>query len=56
MARPSTEIMADLGGYQKILYEAMKLKGAIYCFDLDFVASQVRDLKQELRIAQASER
>ena len=56
MTRPSTEIMADLEDYQDILHEAMKLKGAIYCFDLDFVASQVRDLKQELRIAQASER
>ena len=53
--RSSEEILEELQDYQDSLKGALALDSAILILDLQFFADRTKDLKQELRIAQARE-
>lgn len=53
--RSSEEILEELQDYQDSLKGALALDSAILILDLQFFADRVKDLKQELRTAQAVE-
>lgn len=53
--RSSVEILEELQDYQDSLRDALALESALLILDLQFFADRAKDLKQELRIAQARE-
>lgn len=55
MVRTSAEILEELQDYQDSLRDALELDSAVLILDLQFFADRVKDLKQELRTAQAVE-
>ena len=54
--RTSEEILEELEAYRESLRGATALPDSLLIVDLQFFADSVRDLKQELRTAQAIER
>lgn len=54
--RSSQEILEELEAYRESLRGATAQENSLLVLDLQFFADAVRDLKQELRTAQAVER
>ena len=55
MARKVTDIMDEVSEYEASLKRMLEEEGLILVIDLQFYADRMKDLKQELRIAQAIE-
>ena len=55
MARKVTDIMDEISEYEASLKRVLEEEGLILVIDLQFYADRMKDLKQELRIAQAIE-
>lgn len=55
MARTSNEILAEISEHEQSLKGILSQEGLIILIDLQYYADKMKDLKQELRIAQARE-
>ena len=55
MGRSSAEVKRDLLKLQDTLNELLEVRGALIFVDLQYFADKSKDLKQELRIAEARE-
>lgn len=53
--RKSAEIFKELEELQDLLKQACSMDGSIFALDLQYFADRQHDLKQELRIAMATE-